>query len=144
GPCLRAARQRAASTRSAVESGPPDTAITRAAAERRASNRVLASAAETGSAPSTADTPLVPGDAQLHAVPRARIFSPNLALRCTSGLLLARGGERLAEPEQRVGRPRGGVVLGRHVEKGFGGIAIALALEQALAQPILRIGREPV
>src|SRR5262245_63790642 len=144
GPCLSAARQRAASTSSAVESGPPDTAITRAPAERRSSNRVLASAAETGSASSAADTLLFPVDALLHADRRARIFAQDLAERCTGGLLLAHGGERLAEPEQRVGRLCGGVVPGRHVEKGFGGIAVALPLEQALAQPILRIGREPV
>src|SRR5262249_58283364 len=107
GPCLRAARQRAASTRSAVESGPPDTAITRAAAERRSSNRVLASAAETGSASSTADTLLFPVDALLHADRPPRIIAPNLAERCTGGLLLAHGGERLAQPEQRVGSPPG-------------------------------------
>src|SRR5262249_43391132 len=144
GPCLSAARQRAASTRSAVESGPPDTAMTRAAADRRAANRPLASAAETGSASSAADTLLFPVDALLHADRRARIFAQDLAERRAGGLFCAHGGERLAKPKQRVGRPRGGLVLGRHIEKGFGGVAVALPLEQALAQPILRIGREPI
>src|SRR5215475_2993308 len=144
GPRLSAARQRAARTRSAVESGPPETARTRAAAGRRSSNSVLASAPETGSASSAVDTLLFPVDPLLHADRSARIFAQDFAERCAGGLFLTHGGERLAEPEQRVGRPGSGLVLCRDVEKGFGGVAVALALEQTLAQPILRIGGEPV
>src|SRR6266545_3407193 len=144
GPFLSAARQRVASTSSAVESGPPETARTRARAERRSSNSVFASAAETGAASSAADTLLFPVDALLHADRRAGIFARDLAERGAGRLLLAHGGERLAEAEQRVRRARRGLVFGRNVEVRFRGVAVALALKQALAQPVLRVGGEPV
>src|SRR5262245_26494330 len=123
GPVLSAARQRAASISRAVESGPPETAMTRAAAERRLSNSVLASAAETGAASSAAssaaDTLLFPVDALLHAHRGARIFSQHLGKGCAGRLPLAHGRERLAEPEQSVRRLGGGLVFGRHIEEGF-------------------------
>src|SRR3954462_5346838 len=65
GPLFSAARQRAARTSSAVESGPPETARTRAGAWTRSANSDFASAAETGAA-SAADTLLVPVAALLH------------------------------------------------------------------------------
>src|SRR6202011_905431 len=107
------ARQRAASTIKAVESGPPETARISAGADLRSANRVFASAAETGAARSAADTLLFPIDALLHAQRRARIFAQHLAERRAGGLLLAQHRERLAEPQQRVGRLGGGFVPGR-------------------------------
>src|SRR5215467_810219 len=126
GPFLSAARQRAASTSSAVESGPPETARTRAGAERKSSNSVLASAAETGAASSAADTFLFPVDALLHADRCARIFARDFTERGAGGLLLAHGGKRLTKAEQRVGRARRGLVLGRDIEERLRRIAVAL------------------
>src|ERR1700686_5130695 len=140
GPFLSAARQRAASTIRAVESGPPETARRRAGADLRSANRVFASAAETGAARSAADTLLFPIDALLHAERRAGIFAQHLSERRAGGLLLAQPRERLTEPQQRVGRFGGGLIFGRDIQERFGGVAIALPLEQALAQPILRLG----
>ena len=48
GPCTNALRQRASSHIKATESGPPDTAITSAGADRKSANSRLASRAETG------------------------------------------------------------------------------------------------
>src|SRR4051794_22560714 len=98
GPRLSAARQRAASTMRAVESGPPDTARIRVGAALRSANSVLASATEIGAA-SAADTLLFPVDALLHADRCARIFAQDLAERCTGGFLLAERRERLTEPQ---------------------------------------------
>src|SRR6266404_5892837 len=103
GPRLRPARQRAASTSSAVESGPPETARTRTGAVLRPANSVFASATETGAA-SAADTLLFPINALLHAHRRARIFARDLGERRAGRFLLAQGRERLAEAEQRIGR----------------------------------------
>src|SRR5580704_2694703 len=127
GPFLRAARQRAARTMRAVESGPPDTASRSAGADLSPANSVLASAAETGAAASAADTLLFPIDTLLHAERRAGIFAQHLSERRAGGFLLAQHGERLAETQQRIGRPGGGFIFGRDVEKGFGGVAVALA-----------------
>src|SRR5690348_5108403 len=113
GPFLSAARQRAANTISAVESGPPETARTRAAAERRSSNSVLASAAETGVASSAVDTLLFTVDALLHADRCPWIFARDLGKRGAGRLLLTHRGERLPKPKQRVGRTRRGLVFGR-------------------------------
>src|SRR5882757_8329112 len=143
GPFLVAARQRAARTSSAVESGPPETARMMTGEELRPANSAFASAAETGAA-SAADTLLFPVDALLHADRRARIFAQDLAERRTGRFLLAERRERLPEPQQGVGRLRGRLELGRDVEEGLGGVAVALALEQAFAQPVLRLGRHPV
>src|SRR6202030_4175245 len=110
----------------------------------RPAKSVLASAAETGAARSAADTLLFPVDALLHAERRAGIFAQHLSERRAGGLFLAQHRERLAEPQQRVARLGGGFIFGRDIEEGFGGVAIALPLEQAFAQPILRLGRHPV
>src|SRR5580692_2862882 len=144
GPFASAARQRAARTMRAVESGPPETASRSAGADRRSANSVLASAAETGAGGSAADTLLFPVDALLYAERRARIFAQHLSERRAGRLLLAQHRERLTEPQQGVGRPGGGFIFGRDIEEGFGSVAIALPLEQAFAEPILGLGRHPV
>src|SRR6202047_474423 len=144
GPFLSAARQRAASTIRAVESGPPETASRSAGADLSPANSVLASVAETGAPCSAADTLLFPVDALLHAERRAGIFAQHLSERRAGRLLLAQHRERLTEPQQRVGRLGGGLIFGRDIEEGFGGVAIALPLEQAFAEPILGVGRHPV
>src|SRR5580692_10183851 len=134
--------QRAASTKSAVESGPPDTASTRPGKSSRPRNSAFASPSPT--LPSAVGTLLFPVDALLHAHRGARIFAQHLAERSAGRFLFAERRKRHAEPQQRIGRPRGGVVLRRHGEKGFRGVAIALALEQGLALPELRLGRQAI
>src|SRR5215217_6515453 len=135
GPCLRRARQRAASHIIAIESGPPDTATMRAGACERSANSAAASAARTG-ASDAADTLLFPLRGLLHVGRRLRIFAGNLAQGRARGLLLVQRGKRLAEPQQRVRRLAGRLVLGRHGQKRLRGLAIALALEQAFAEPV--------
>src|ERR1700722_18392774 len=119
GARLSAFAQRAASSSSAVESGPPETARTSPGKPSRPWNSAFASASRT--ACSTMDTLLFPVHVLLHARRGARIFAQHLAQRGAGGFLSAKGGERLAEPQQRVGRPRGGFVFCRHREEGFGG-----------------------
>src|ERR1700719_2368859 len=132
--------QRAASTSSAVESGPPDTASTRPGKSSRPRNSAFASPSPT--LPSAVGTLLFPVDALLHAHRGARIFAQHLAQRSTGGFFFAERRKRHAEPQQRIGRPRGGVVLRRHGEEGFRGIA--LALKQGFAHPELRLGRQAI
>ena len=96
--------QRAASTRSAVESGPPDTARTRPRKYSRPENNAFASSART--ACSTVDTLLFPIHVLLHACRRARIFAQHLAERGAGRFLLAQSRKRLTEPHQRIGRAR--------------------------------------
>src|SRR3954447_10087124 len=143
GPLFSAARQRAARTSSAVESGPPETARRRAGAWTRSANSDFASAAETGAA-SAAGTLLFPVDALLHGDGRARIFAQDLAERGTGRFLLAQGGERLAEAQQRLRCLAGCFVFGRHREEGLRRVAELLPLEQAFAEPIVRVGRQPI
>src|SRR5579862_3862087 len=133
---------RAASTKSAVESGPPDTASTRPGKSSRPRNSAFASPSPT--LPSAVGTLLFPVDALLHAHRGARIFAQHLAERSAGRFLFAERRKRHAEPQQRVRRLRGGVILRRHGEKGFRGIAIALALEQGFAHPELRLGRQAI
>src|SRR6202023_1208058 len=134
--------QRAASTRRAVESGPPDTASTRPGKSSRARNSAFASPSPT--AASAVGTLLFPVEALVHAHRGARIFAQHPAEQSTGGFLSAEPRKRHAEPQQRIGRPRGGVVLRRHGEEGFRGIAIALALKQGFAHPELRLGRQAI
>src|SRR5580700_5283405 len=134
--------QRAASTSSAVESGPPDTASTRPGKSSRPRNSALASPSAT--LPSAVGTLLFPIDALLHAQRGARIFAQHLAERGTGGFFLAERRKRHAEPQQRVGRPRGVLVFGRHRQERFRRVVVALILEQGFAKPELRLGREPV
>src|SRR5580693_605825 len=134
--------QRAASTRRAVESGPPDTASTRPGKSSRPRNSAFASPSPT--LPSAVGTLLFPVDALLHAHRSARIFAQHLAERSTGRFLFAERRERHAEPQQRIGGARRGVVFRRHGEEGFRGVAIALALEQRFAHPELRFGRQAI
>src|SRR5262249_15324520 len=144
GPRLRARRQRAASTISAVESGPPETAATRVGAGATGSTSVFASAAEPGAVSSATDTLLFSLDALLHARRCARVLAQDLAERRAGRLLLAERGERLSEAQQRIGCLAGGFKLGRDVEEHFRRVAKALPLEQAFAQPIVGIAGQPI
>src|ERR1700722_8270268 len=134
--------QRAASTSSAVESGPPDTASTRPGKSSRPRNSAFASLSPT--LPSAVGTLLFPVDALLHTHRGARIFAQHLTQRSTGGFLFAERRQRHAEPQQRIGCPRGGVIFRRHGEEGFRGIAIALALKQGFAHPELRLERQAI
>src|SRR5262249_1462689 len=53
-------------------------------------------------------------------------------------------GERLSQPQKRVGGLGDGFMFGRDVEEGFRGIAKALPLEHAFTQPIRRVADEPI
>src|SRR5262245_29341669 len=144
GPRFSAWRQRAMSSSSAVESGPPETARTRAGAWTRGANSAFASAAETGAASSAADTLLFSLDPLLHRRRRAREFAHHFAERPAGRLLLAERGERLPEAQKRIRCFGDGFVFGRDGEEGFRGVAVALALEHAFAQPIGSISDEPI
>src|SRR5215210_5230598 len=113
GPCLRRARQRAASQSSAVESGPPDTARIRTGASDRSANSAAASETETA-ASDAADTLLFPLRGLLHVRGRLGILAGNLTEGRARRLLLVQRRERLAEPQQRVRRLAGRLELGRH------------------------------
>src|SRR6185503_6095846 len=121
---------------SAVDSGPPETARTRAVALASGANSVFASAAETGAASSAADTLLFSLDTLLHTGRCTGKLAQDLAERRAGGFLLAERGKRLSKPQQRVRRLGGRLIFGRDVEESFGRVAVALTLEQAFAQPI--------
>src|SRR5262245_17789345 len=121
GPRLRAPRQRAANTSSAVESAPPETASTSVEASANGSNSAFASAAETAS--SAAGTLLFSLDPLLHARRGARKFAQHLAERRAGRLLLAEHGERLSEAAQRIGRLVVGSEFGEAVGEGSGAAA---------------------
>src|SRR5260221_3744972 len=74
----------------------------------------------------------------------ARVFPRHLAERRTRGFLLFQGRQRLSQPQQGVGGFRRFVELGGHAEEGFRGVAILLALEKTLAEPILRVGDQGI
>src|SRR5579862_3425728 len=97
--------QRAASTSSAVESAPPDTASTRPGKSSRPRNSAFASQSPT--LPSAVGTFLFPLDALLHAHRGARIFAQHLAQRGAGRCLFAERRKRHAEAEQCIGRARG-------------------------------------
>src|ERR1043165_8599152 len=48
-------------------------------------------------------------------------------------------GARGPDPQQRTGRAPRFVVLGRDLEKDLGGVTIALALKQRLAEPVVGV-----
>src|SRR5262245_7676721 len=144
GPRLNALRQRAISVNSAVESGPPETARTRAETRARGANNAFASAAETGAASSAADTLLFSLDPLPHCGRCARKFAQDFSERRAGRLLLAERGKRLSEAQQRIGRLGGGVVFGRDIEEGFRRVAEATALEHAFAEPIGGVAGEPI
>src|SRR5438270_2645914 len=143
GPCLRRPRQRAASHSSAVESDPPETARIRTGVSERSANSAAASESETG-ASEAADTLLFPLRRLLHVRGRLRILAGNLSQRRARRLLLVERCERLAEPQQRVRRLAGALELARHGEERLGSLAIALALEQAFAEPIVRVSDQTI
>src|SRR5262249_38695248 len=141
GPRLSALRQRAISISSAVESGPPETARTRAETRASGVNSAFASAAETGAA---ADPLLFSLDPLPHRGRRARKFAQDFSERRAGRLLLAERGKRLSEAQKRIGRLGGGLVLGRDVEEGFRRVAEAVALEHTFAEPIGGVAGEPI
>src|SRR5277367_4332154 len=106
--------QRAARTRSAVESGPPETASMRPRKPSRPENSAFASSSRT--ACSAMDTLLFPVDGLLHGRRSVRIFARNLAKRGAGCFLLAQSRQRLAKPQQRVRRARGSLVFCRDRE----------------------------
>src|SRR5262245_25245893 len=144
GPRLSALRQRAISINRAVESGPPETARTRAETRASGANNAFASAAETGAASSAADTLLFSLDPLPHRGRRARKFAHDFSERRAGRLLLAERGKRLSEAQKRIGRLGGGFVFGRDVEEGFRRVAEAVALEHAFAEPIGGVAGEPI
>src|SRR2546423_13796720 len=133
---LRAARQRAARKRSAVESGPPETARTRPDDCAKGLNRRCASAAEMGRAASAAHTLLLSLDLLSYTRGSARKLAQDFADRRPSRFLLAQCGKRLAKAHERIGRPGVSFVLGGDVDVGFGCAAIALALVVTFTDPI--------
>src|SRR5690349_9653789 len=74
----------------------------------------------------------------------ARIFAADLAEGGAGGLLLLQRGERLAEPQQRIRSLGRFFVFGGDGEEGFRRVAILLALEVALAEPVLRVPEQRV
>src|SRR5580692_3698773 len=99
--CCRAC-QRAASQMSAVESGPPEIASTRAGSSARSANRRSASVSATGT--STVATLLFPLDRLLHVGRGAGKFADDLAEGRAGELFFVERGERLAKPQQRIRR----------------------------------------
>src|SRR5579859_1768192 len=110
--------QRAASSNSAVESGPPETATTKPGKSSRPRNSASNSWSPT--AASAVGTLLFPLHVLLHGKRRARIFAHHFAERSTGGFLLAERRQRLAEPQQRIRCARGGLVFGRDGEERLG------------------------
>src|ERR1700674_4365580 len=105
-------RQRAASTRRAVESGPPETASISAGWSAKSAKIRSASASVT--APSAADTLLLPVDRLFYVGRCAGVFAVDLAEGRAGEFLLVEGRERLAEPQQRVGGLGAGLEFLRH------------------------------
>src|SRR5690242_2368493 len=96
GPFLKRFAQRAASTSSAVESGPPETARIRPREFCRPANNAFASSSR--SAWSAVRALLFTIDALLHAERSARIFAQHLAERGACRFLVAQSRKRLPEP----------------------------------------------
>src|SRR5262249_6699877 len=144
GPRLSALRQRAISTNSAVESGPPATARDGAQTRAGGANNAVASAAETGAASSATDALLFALDPLPHRGRRARKFAQTFSERRAGRLLVAERGKRLSQAQKRIGRLGGGFVFGRDAEEGFRRVAEAVALEHALAEPIGGVAGEPI
>src|SRR5262245_4347096 len=131
---------------SAVESGPPDTASMRTLYCARSAKSAAASVGETGgwAGGSAAGTLLFPLDALLQARRGAGIFASELAEGGAGRLLLLERRERLPQSHQGVGCLRGFFELGRDSQKGFGRLAIALALEEAFSDPIIGFRHQPI
>src|SRR5687767_12738497 len=113
-----------------------------AGAETRSANKSLASTTESGCAEVAAlaaDTLLFRRHVLLHVGRGSSVFAADLAPGGAGGFLFAEPGERLSKPQQRLRRFRAAVEFGGDGEERLGGIAIALALIEALAEPILRL-----
>src|SRR6202166_3520868 len=91
------------------------------------------------SAGSALDPLLLAIDGGFDAARGARIFSQDLTEGGAGRLFLFQGSQRLSEPQQCVRGFRRFIEFGGHPEEGFRGVAIFLALEIALAQPVLRV-----
>src|ERR1700686_3097120 len=139
---LRSLAQRAAITNSAVESEPPETARRSPRKPSRPLNSALASASRT--AWSAMATLLFSVHSLFYARRCARVFAQHLTERSASRFLLAQGRERRAKPQQRLRRPRRGLVFGGDGEERLGGVAILLLLEQTFAQPIVSLRRQVI
>src|SRR5215469_15472446 len=123
---FNACAQRAAKSKSAMESEPPETARTSPRRFSRPEKSALASASRT--AWSAAPTLLFSFDGLFDARRDMWIFAQCVSQRGAGGLFLPQGGERLAESQQRLRRPRRGLVFGGNREERFGGVAILLLL----------------
>src|SRR5579872_2063732 len=108
--CLSRSAQPAAVKSRAVESGPPETARIRPRRFWRPSNNAFASSSR--SASSAMATLLFSIHRLLYVGGSMRIFAQNFAERRTGGFLLAQSGQRLAEPQQGLGRARRRLVFG--------------------------------
>src|SRR5690242_20735423 len=135
GPRRWRLRQRAISHISAVESGPPDTASTSAGWSIRSVKRTSASASSTAAV----DTLLFALDRRLHVLRGTGKFLGHLGERHAGEIALLERGERLAEPQQRIGLLGAGRIFLRHRHERLGGRLIVLALKEAFAQPELRL-----
>src|SRR5271170_8221880 len=122
GPRLSRFVQRAASSKSAVESGPPETARIRPRKPSRPKKSAFASSSPT--AFSAVGTLLFPVHALFYGGRGARIFAQHLAERGAGRFLLAERRKRLTEPQQRVRRARGRLIFGGDREERLGGVAV--------------------
>src|ERR1041385_137970 len=106
GLVLSVCRQRAASTMSAVESGPPETASISAGNLSRPAKSDLASDCERGEASAVA-TLLFLRHVVLHLRGRLRILAADLSQGRAGRLLLVQRAQRLTETQQRLRRLAG-------------------------------------
>src|SRR4029453_11572149 len=111
------------SSSNAGESGPPETARTRAGAWTSGANSAFVSAAETGAASLAADTLLFSLDPLLHRPRCTREFAHHFAERRAGRFLFAERGERLPEAQKRIGCFGDGFMFVRDGEKGFRALA---------------------
>src|SRR5215468_7601887 len=168
GLVLSESRQRAASSISAVESGPPDTARAMTGSACRSAKSVLVSdgaiASDFWSDMIVTESRFPPPDqvrgaghrdhilavraflllldAAFHVGRGPRILASDFGKRGAGGFFLVHRGKRLTETQQRVRRLRRAFELGRNAKERFRGVTVALLLKQAFAQPILRFGYE--
>src|SRR5690349_19956163 len=104
----------------------------------RSANSDRTSAALSAAPPSAVATLLLALDTLLHGGGRFRILAAHLGERGAGHFLLLHRRERLRKPQQRLGRLGMAGVLGGQIEERLGRGIIALALEQAFAEPELR------
>src|SRR4051812_17898719 len=116
----------------------------RAGRSARSANSARMSAALSAAARSAADTLLLALDALLHGRGRFGILAPHLGKRGAGHFLLVHRRQRLREAKQRLRRLGVAGMLGGQIEEGLRRSIIALALEQAFAEPELRLGGPPI